>query len=291
MLDAIVIGGGPAGLQAALTLGRMNRTTVLVDAGLVDGAAYRNATVPASHNTLTLDGVDPAELRRRGRAEIATYAAVEVRAARAESVSEEGGTFSVRLDDGSILDARNLILATGVVDTLPAIPGLAAAWGDRVAHCPFCHGHELAGSRVAILGVAPHTEVQGAMLRHIGAEVAVHDPADVTRVEPRTDGLRVVRTDGAAEDVAAVFVATVTAPRAPFADQLGLALQESGAIAIDAFGRTSVEGVYAAGDIAHSDAYPRPLWSIAAAVAAGQLAATAVVQRFVALELEGAASR
>lgn len=280
MEDAIIIGGGPAGLQAALTLGRMHRRTVLFDSG-----EYRNARVLHAQNALTLDGLAPAEIRRRAHAELDRYADVTRRDERVATLLPTASGFAATTAGGERVEARTVILATGVTDTLPSIPGLAEAWGDRVAHCPFCHGHEFAGQSVAIIGTAPHTEMQGAMLRPIVSQVTAIAPDTVRAVEATDSGLRVIGTDGTERAFAGVFIATETHPRSPFAADLGLTLQESGAIAIDAFGRTSLDGVYAAGDNAHSDAYPRALWTIASAIAAGQLAATAIVQRFVADEL------
>ncbi len=141
MYDAIIIGGGPAGLQAALTLGRMHRRTLLLDAG-----TYRNSTVRHAHNLLTNDGRDPAELRRIARAEIAAYDTVEIRDAAAAAVARDEGSLTVTVGDER-LRTHAVILATGVTDELPPIPGLAEHWGDTVANCPFCHGHEFAGAR------------------------------------------------------------------------------------------------------------------------------------------------
>lgn len=276
MYDVIVIGGGPAGLQAALTLGRMHRSTLLLDSG-----EYRNGTVRHAQNLITHDGHDPAEIRRRALENIAAYDAVEVRSARATEVAASGDAVVVTVD-GEAISARNVVLATGLRDELPAIPGLAEQWGDRVANCPFCHGHEFSGGRVALLNATPHAAMQAAMLTPIVAEVLVLDPADVRWVEVSAEGLRVVRTDGHAEEVAGVFVATTATQRAPFAAQLGLELQASGAVRVDAFGRTSVPGVFAAGDMAHTDALPGPQAALAAAIASGMGAAVGVVQMFVA---------
>jgi thioredoxin reductase len=293
MFDTLIIGGGPAGLQAALTLGRMHRSVLLIDSG-----DYRNATGRHAHNFLTNDGRDPAELRRIARTELAAYETVEVRPGTVVSVAPDGGGFVAQTDAGTI-DARTVVLATGLRDELPDIPGLADLWGDRVAHCPFCHGHEFAGGRIAVLNDGPHAAMQAAMLRPLASEVLTLSPSLVTcaRTErssltgPQSDDLSVLAQvvlqlrDGTEERVSGVFVAPVSSQRAPFAADLGLRMQESGAVWIDALGRTSLDGVYAAGDLAHTDAFPGPLASLAAATAAGQLAAVAIVQRFVAEEV------
>ncbi|WP_295829668.1 NAD(P)/FAD-dependent oxidoreductase [uncultured Microbacterium sp.] len=275
MYDAIIIGGGPAGLQAALTLGRMHRRTLLLDSG-----DYRNGTVRHAHNLLTNDGRDPAELRRLGREEIAAYADVEIRDAAASAVARETDALTVTVGD-ELLRAHAVILATGVADRLPDIPGLAAQWGDRVASCPFCHGHEFAGRPVAIVNGSDHAAALGRMLEPVASEVHLLDPATVLRVDGTTDGLALARTDGSVLEVAGAFVAPTWSSRAEFLDGLGVQLQESGAVRTDPFGRTSVENVYAVGDLAHPDHLPGPMFSLAAALASGQLAAVAVVQSLV----------
>lgn len=272
LYDAIVIGGGPAGLQAALTIGRMHRQVLLLDSG-----EYRNATVSHAHNLVTNDGRDPAELRAIARAELAAYPTVEVRTAAVESVSGALGDFGVTLADGTE-SARRLVLATGMRDELPPVPGLAEQWGRKVAQCPFCHGHEFAGQRVAILVEGEHGEMVGRMLQPVVASALVVPPAQVARVADSDDGLDLTLADGTTEHVAGIFTAATAHQRAPFAEQLGCGILPGGGVEIDALGRTTVPGVYAAGDMAHTSAVPGPLVSLAAAIAAGQLAAASVVR-------------
>lgn len=276
MYDAIIIGGGPAGLQAALTLGRMHRRTLLLDSG-----DYRNGTVRHAHNLLTNDGRDPAELRRVARAEISAYDSVEIRDATATDAARDGGALTVTVD-GDALRTHAVILATGVADELPPIPGLAEHWGDTVANCPFCHGHEFAGRPVAVVNASPHAAVLARMLEPVASEVRVVDPVDVRSVQGTVDGLRLDIADGSTLEVAGAFVAAAWTPRGGLVHSLALERQESGAVRTDPFGRTSVEGVYAVGDIAQPDHLPGPMFSLAAAIAGGQLAAVAVVQSLVA---------
>lgn len=272
LYDAIVIGGGPAGLQAALTIGRMHRQVLLLDSG-----EYRNATVEHAHNLVTNDGRDPAELRAIARAELSTYPTVEVRDAVVESVSGVLGDFRVGLADGTER-ARRVVLATGMRDELPAVPGLAAQWGRTVAQCPFCHGHEFAGRRVAILVEGEHGEMVGRMLQPVVDSALIVPPAGVAHVSASGDGLDLTLADGTTEHVAGIFTAATAHQRAPFAEQLGCGILPGGGVEIDALGRTTVPGVYAAGDMAHTSAVPGPLVSLAAAIAAGQVAASSVVR-------------
>lgn len=272
MYDIIVIGGGPAGLQAALTAGRMHRSVLLLDSG-----EYRNATVEHAHNLLTNDGRDPAELRRIARDELAAYATVDVRASAVTSVSGPLGAFEITTTDG-VERAARVVLATGMRDTLPAVPGLAEQWGRRVAQCPFCHGHEFAGQRVAVLIEGEHAGMIERMLRPVVASTYIAAPAQVTGVAEVDGGLELALADGGAERVAGVFVAATATQRAPFAEQLGCALLPSGGVEVDALARTSVPGLYAAGDMAHVAAVPGPMVSLAAAIASGQLAGASAIR-------------
>lgn len=290
--DVVVVGGGPAGLQAALTLGRMHRRVLLLDSG-----HYRNDPAPLMHNFLTHDGRPPAELRALARAELATYDTVTVRDTAAVSVVPDGAGFSVGVADGPV-STRLVLLATGVRDTLPDKPGLAGLWGTVAAHCPFCHGHEYAGTPVAVLGSHPHVGGVAAMLAPIASEVVVLADGggidEVSAAQLRTIGAT-VRTevvegfcrsplgalvslaDGPDVEVGGVLVAPTFAQSAPFAADLGLDLLGSGCVEVDAMGRTSRPGVFAAGDLAHTAATPMPLSSVLVSAAAGQLAAVACV--------------
>jgi thioredoxin reductase len=265
--DAVVIGGGSAGLQAALTLGRVHRRTLLLDAG-----HYRNDPAHHMHNFLGHDGTPPSELRAAARADLAGYDTVTGRTAAVASVGVDGEGFRVVVGDEEVT-TRGLVLATGVRDTLPDVPGLAELWGDVVAHCPFCHGHELAGKRVAVLGDPGHV---GGLMGPVASSVEGVDPERVARLERAGDGLRVVLTDGTSEEYGGLFVATTLRQSAPFAEQLGLAMLPSGCVQVDAMGRTSVPGVHAAGDMAHVPDLAMPMASVLTAAASGLVAGAAM---------------
>lgn len=262
MLDALIIGGGPAGLQAALTLGRVHRTVLLVDSG-----DYRNAPAAHLHNLIGSDGMPPADLRAAARRDLAAYDTVRLRDGAVTAVRGEAGTFHVELADGSVETARAIVLATGVRDELPDIPGLAAQWGRRVAHCPFCHGHEFAGGRIGILAPDPARLAHlSGLLRPISSNLV---PVEgLARVDEHGDGLRLTLADGNTVDVDGLFATSVVRP-SPLVAALGLEVGASGAVLIDPFGRTSRAGIYAAGDTAHSRELPGPMQSIATAIAAG----------------------
>jgi thioredoxin reductase len=268
--DAVVVGGGPAGLQATLTLARMHRPTLMLDSG-----AYRNAPVEAMHNFVTNDGRHPGEFRSIGRSELAAYADAEVRDLAATAVARtQSGTFEVTLADGFVAATRTVVLATGLRDVMPEVPGFAEQWGRTVFVCPFCHGHELSGERVAIEDSA-FVDLMVAMLTRIAGSVEV--VPTVTAVSHSDDGLVVTSGSGSVV-VDGLFAAPAFEQAAPFAAQLGLELRDSGCVAIDQLGHTSVPGVYAAGDLAHVADLAMPMPSVLSAAAAGQVAGASVVR-------------
>lgn len=303
--DVIVVGGGPAGLQAALTFGRMHRSVLLLDSG-----SYRNDPTGHLHNFVTRDGTPPAEFRALAHRELDGYATVERRSATAASVEPAGDNslgdgFTVTLQDGSQALGRRVVLATGVRDTLPDVPGLGELFGGVAAHCPFCHGHEFAGGHVAVLGDGPHVSRIALMVLPIAERVSVLtdgatlDAPTVSQLErsgiavrtdrvsglsPSGDGARVAFADGPAEEVAGIFVSTVLTQSAPFAEQLGLAMLPSGGIEVDVMGRTSVPGIYAAGDLAHIAALPMAFASVLTAAAAGLVAGATCVADLLAID-------
>ncbi|MEG9226409.1 NAD(P)/FAD-dependent oxidoreductase [Aeromicrobium sp. Sec7.5] len=299
--DALVIGGGPAGLQATLSLARVHRTVLHVDSGV-----YRNAAERHVHNLIGHDGQAPDALRAAARGDIADYDTVTSRSARVETLTGGAGEFVATLDDGSIHRARHVVLATGVRDELPAIDGLAALWGRGVAHCPFCHGNELAGGAAGVIGTVPghllhlagfFTRISRtfdafsrgsdldaetlALLRAYGA--TVHEAA-VERVTPDGDGVLVHLAGAAPVRLDGVFVAPTIHQAAPFAEQLGLEVSPLGSILVDAVGRTSVPGVYAAGDAAHHRELPMAMATVANAIGAGSMAGSVCVADLMAAE-------
>lgn len=292
--DVAVIGAGSAGLQAAQTLGRMHRSTVVLGTD-----RYRNDPTGHMHNFLGHDGAPPAELRTAARKDAEAYDDVTFRDAEVTRVSGTLDDFLLEIAGEEPIRARRVLLATGVRDTLPDVAGVAENFGDLVAHCPFCHGHEYAGTRVGILGSAAHVAAMASMVGPIASEVVVLsdgaelDEAVVANLDRlgvpfRTEPVDVVRREGdglvvelvGAEPVAlgGLLVKTDWEQATPFAAQLDLERSEMDAVVVDAFGRTSVAGVYAAGDMAQGPGLPMPMASVLAAAAAGMMAAAACVQ-------------
>src|SRR5688572_25458374 len=150
MFDVIVIGGSYAGLAAALQIVRARRRVLIVDAG-----DRRNDRAAHAHGFLGHDGRDPAEIAAMGRAEVLAYPTATLLETRAESVSRNAGGFAVTVTNGERYEGARLVLALGVVDDLPDVPGVAERWGRSIFHCPYCHGYELDKGRIGVLATSP----------------------------------------------------------------------------------------------------------------------------------------
>ena len=148
--DVIIIGGGFAGTAAAITLARANRNIQLIDSG-----APRNRFSEHAHGILGLDGAAPAELLQRGHAEVKKFGGTITQGSVEKLTRDsEHGPWQVELASGEVLESRHVLIATGLTDKLPAVPGLRDLWGTRVFHCPYCHGYEVTGKKVALIGGA-----------------------------------------------------------------------------------------------------------------------------------------
>lgn len=263
--EVVIAGAGPAGLTAALVLARAGRSVVVLD-----GGPGRNAPAAHSHNVFTREGAPPDELRRIGRQQAEGYSArfIEAEAAHAEAGEDD---VCVRLTDGSEITARRLMLATGVEDLLPDVPGVAEAWGETVVHCPYCHGHELRGRPTAVLGTGEKgVHLAGLLLgwtdrvtlctsgtgladddrQRLDALGVAMDDRSVTALDVDGRAVRaVVFEDGGRLDATAVYVQPEQRPRGPLPDALGLERTELGHVWVDEFMRTSAPGVWACGDV------------------------------------------
>lgn len=200
-VDALVVGGGAGGLAAALVLARSRRDVVVVDAG-----EPRNAPADAVHNYLGREGVPPEELTSIGREEVRRYGGRVVDGRVVEAVATDEGpgpAFAVTLDDGSSLRARRIVLATGVRDELPDVPGLAERWGRDVLHCPYCHGWEVQDQRIGVLATSAAALHQVGLFRQLSDQVCLlaQDVELSHRDRARLRALRVPVVEG---DVTAV---------------------------------------------------------------------------------------
>ncbi|MGI5350691.1 NAD(P)/FAD-dependent oxidoreductase [Streptomyces sp. CA-250714] len=302
--DVVVVGGGTAGLSAALTLARAGRRLAVVDQG-----EPRNAPAGHLHGFLSRDGMPPGELIEVGRSEIAGYGAelVSGRVREAAPGAEYG--FTVRLETGRLLRARALLVATGLRDVLPQVPGVAELWGSGVLHCPYCHGHEVRGTPIGVLGGEnrPFSVHQASLVRQwsedvvfFPREIELDDEererllargvriveGDVERLEADGDSLTGVRmADGRMVPRAALFVGPRFEPRDELLIRLGCEVGPNGWVAVDPSGRTSVPGVWGAGNVVSESA------QLASAAGMGMSAGIALNHYLLADDIEGAVAR
>ena len=284
--DVIAIGGSYAGMAAALQLVRARRSVLVIDAG-----ERRNRFARHAHGFLGQDGVPPGDIAANARRQLEAYPALSWREGRAEAVAGRADEFTVTTSDGGSHQGRRILLATGVADHLPAVSGLAERWGQAVFHCPYCHGYELGGGRIGIVGAGPMSIHQAELLTdwgdvtllangavELGPEarsslerrgVAIEE-ARIDRVEGHAD---VAMADGRRLRFAGLFAATRTAPAGSLAEAMGCALEETPMgiqVRTDAESKTSVAGIFACGDVA------RAPHSVSLAVGSGAMAGAQV---------------
>jgi len=264
MLDVIIIGGSYAGCAGAIQLGRARRSVVVIDAG-----QRRNRFAAASHGFLGQDGRDPGEIARIARAEALAYPTVQWREGRATEARKIDGGFAVRVD-GDELHARRLVLAYGVIDELPELPGLAERWGRHVFHCPYCHGYELNQGSLGVLGIGPMSAMKAQLVADWGpttlytrglfeldadqlAALAARNVAVERTPVTGLEGCADVRlADGRLVPHAGLFILSRTRLASPLAAELGCAIEDGPLgpiVTTDAMRQTTVPGVYAAGDL------------------------------------------
>ncbi|WP_069386045.1 NAD(P)/FAD-dependent oxidoreductase [Cellulosimicrobium cellulans] len=296
--DVAIVGGGPAGLSAAVTLARSLRSVVVIDAG-----EFRNAPAEGAHNLLGREGVPPHELLAAGRREATGYGA-EIRPGRAVAARrvEDGFELDVVPADpagadgvgASTVRARRLLLASGLVDELPDVPGVRELWGRDVLHCPYCHGYEVRGRRIGVLATSTNAIHQALLLRQLSDDVTIFlhtapEPEDAAWEQLAALGVRVVEgrvarlavddssrlagvvlEDGTTIDVDAVAVAPYLVARGELFEQLGGTLDDHAVggryVPADARGATPLPGVWAAGNSSDLAAM------VGAAAAAGVMA-------------------
>lgn len=285
--DVLIVGGGFAGLSAASVLARARRRVLVVDAG-----APRNRFSSHAHNIIGHDGRSGADILADARAQLGAYPSAELWSGEVKSVRAEGEGFAAALADGREIEARRILLATGVTDTLPNIPGLAERWGKSVLHCPYCHGFEVAGQRIGVLAANAHAAQHAGLIAEWGEVtlfangVAFDDEArafaaarGVTIVEGKLEAIEgaapaieAIRLESGARVQVAVLFIPVSAQPSALTHQLGCAFEEAPGgpfVRVDAMKRAA-PGVYAAGDAA------RGMHAIAFAAADGMMAGVAL---------------
>jgi len=284
--DAVVVGGSYAGMSAALQLARACRTVLVIDHG-----QPRNKRAAKAHGCLGWDGVAPVQILELGRRQLLAYDRVQW--ATDQAIDATGSLemgFAVHCASGDRYHARRVILAHGVVDRLPSIPGLAERWGETVLHCPYCHGYEICGTNIGVL-IASKAEAmdQVKALSQWGAVTAFHAGTlsrdDVRELSAELKGIGMTLeesalagvtgkailnlADGSVRDVEALFIHPETHLASDLASRLGCATEDAGCLTTDSAKQTTVAGVFACGDAA------RFAGNIALAVGEGALAGVA----------------
>lgn len=296
--DVVIVGGSFAGLAAAMPLGRVRRRVLVIDSG-----RPRNATSPAAHGFLGQDGRPPAEVLKTFREQVGAYPTVDFLVGAVDDVQKgEGeGVFVVGTAGGERISARRIVLATGVVDDLPSVPGLAERWGDSVLHCPYCHGFEVADRRLGVLATSEANLHQVRLLGDLSRDVTLftngalhlsHEQETAMQeqgVRIETDvvagllgeGTRLEALsmrDGRTVPIDALFTGSRSRFASDIAERLGCGIDEGPfgpMVATTAKKETTIPGVFCAGDAAHAP------HSITFAVADGALAGLSTHQSLV----------
>jgi thioredoxin reductase len=285
--DVVVIGGGAAGLSAALVLSRARRKVLVVDAG-----TPRNAPAAHMHGYLSRDGLPPGELLAFGRNEVKSYGGDILEGTATELMSDGRSGFWVILANSQRISARRLLATTGLRDELPDVPGLRDRWARDVLHCPYCHGYEVRDRQLGVIGGSPGAVRYAQIVRQWSHDLVYFTPPDTLTTTERSElvarGIGVVEgtiaqlvidddqlrgvqmDDGCVVPRDALFVPPRFVPNNRLLQSLGCAVDDDGWVAVDGTGRTSVPGVWAAGNLVD------PRAQVITAAGAGSAAAIAL---------------
>lgn len=264
--EVIIVGGSIAGLSAALALGRSLRRVLVIDSG-----KPCNRQTPHAHNLLTRDGESPAQLNAIARAQATAYPSVTIRDGRVTTLTKTEDGFTVTTDQSAQYKARKVLLATGVEDLMPPIDGFAESWGRSVAHCPYCHGYEVHGQKLGVLGNGDAALEFVQLIQNWSKNLTLFTNGPATLTDEQRDqigrlNVPIVETPIARINHEKGFMSAIQLQngsqvaltflfaRVPFrqhsdlAQQVGCELGPTGLIVASPFGETNVPGLYAAGD-------------------------------------------
>lgn len=270
LYDVAIIGGGPSGLSAALALGRARKRVLILDSG-----PRRNAAAVHMHNFVTRDGTPPDEFRQIARAQLAHYPNVETRALSAESIAGSRGAFQLQLGDGASIEARRILLATGMIDEMLPIEGFRELWGSSVVQCPYCHGWEVQDRRWACLArsddwahilmftmqlrgwtdsvtlfMTEQFDLPAESQQQLSAAGVQVQLSPVRRLIARGPELEAIELSNGERVACDMLFAHPPQQQVALVRQLGVALDNDGFVQIDPMRReTNIPGVYAAGDL------------------------------------------
>ncbi|WP_118976893.1 NAD(P)/FAD-dependent oxidoreductase [Taibaiella koreensis] len=286
--EVIIVGGSYAGLSAAMALGRALRRVLVIDAG-----EPCNRNTPQSHNFITHDGTPPAVISQIARSQVRFYQTVQWQEGRVSTLLKTADGFEAVLEGGERYTARKVLLATGMKDLLPDIPGMAECWGISVLHCPYCHGYEVRGRETAIWANGAMALEMGKLIAHWTSRLQLLTDGSSTIPEAdkaalEANGIKVIEKrisrlsqqaghldgilfdDGSRLDLEVLYARVPLQQQLDVAGQLGCILTPAGLIQVDEMRQTSVPGLYAAGD---NSIQAR---SVAAAAGAGNFAGAAI---------------
>ena len=265
--DAIVVGGSFAGLSAALHIARANRRVLVIDSGMP-----RNRFSKDSHGFFSSDGKSGVELLEAARQQVNAYPTTRFLTGEVQKISGSLGEFRVSCERGEVFEAKRIVLATGVKDVLPDIPGLKERWGKSVLLCPYCHGYEIGGGNIGVLGVSPLSIAQALLLADWGTitlfnngividadakrkldqrHVSVEESPVAALLGPDLELVSVLLANGQLNHIRALFISSPIQVGSNLASQLGCVFDEmpiGPVIRTDIWKHTSVPGIYAAGD-------------------------------------------
>ncbi|MEM8566127.1 MAG: NAD(P)/FAD-dependent oxidoreductase [Bacteroidota bacterium] len=291
--DVIIIGGSYSGMSAAMALGRSRRNTLVIDAG--DPC---NKSTPYSHNFLTQDGVAPSEISTIAKDQVLSYPTIHWHHGSASDIMDKKGTFEVILNGGKTVVGRRLILASGLKDQIPEIPGFEACWGKTIIHCPYCHGYEFRDQKTGILAQADQAlemvklisnwtdqlrlfltgskrldNEQSLAILDKGIQIVNQPILEVVHNKGILEHL--IMSKNTIEPIKVLYAKLPTEQKIPWIQTIGCIQSETGHIQVDMFGKTTVEGIYAVGDCAH------PMRSVATAVYTGNIAGAMINKEFI----------
>lgn len=286
--EVIIIGGSSSGLSAAMALGRSQRKVLVIDSG-----KPCNRHTPHSHNFLTNDGKTPSQIAKAAKHEVLAYPTVNFLSDKVTDAEKSNNYFKVYTESGKNITTQKLLFATGVTDELPLIDNFEDCWGITVVHCPYCHGYEARNKKTAIFGNGEIANHYAALLLQLTKDITIYTngPADfndeqkakfeqhkITVVEDKIIKIKqskgqveaIILTDGRACTTEIIYYRPISKQHTPLAEKLGCELDETGYLKVDFLQRTTIEGIYAAGDCT------TPMRSVATAVATGNKAGAAI---------------
>lgn len=266
IVDVIIVGGSYAGLSAAMSLGRSLRKVLIID-----GGSPCNKQTPHSHNFITQDGMTPDEIATKAKSQVLNYDTVKFINGLAAKGEKTDGLFEISLNSGETFKACKLLFATGLKDLLPDIKGFSECWGISVLHCPYCHGYEVKHQKTGLLGngdpgfelarlisnwskdLKLFTDGKSTLTAEQTGKLDQHHieivEKEISRFEHDKGYIReVVFKDGSKEDLTALFARVGFKQHCEIPQEMGCELTEQGFIKTDGFQRTTVPGIYAAGD-------------------------------------------